>query len=117
MKKIQAAFMFCFLLLAAACGNSSGDGRIPPAVQEKNSVSQVQVEITKEKYDNVSNGMTYEEVIGIVGGEGEVATETGEKGTATYGMSVMYQGKGGVGNASFIFIGDKLRSKSQHGLK
>ncbi|MNW47802.1 hypothetical protein D3C74_251450 [compost metagenome] len=116
---IRAAFIICFLLLATACGSSSNDSENAnaPLTQGENSVSSDQVEITQEQYDKISNGMTYEEVINIVGGEGEVITETGEKGSDMYGIGVMYQGKEGTGTANFVFIGDKLQSKSQFGLK
>ncbi|MBW7475531.1 DUF3862 domain-containing protein [Paenibacillus oenotherae] len=76
------------------------------------------MKITKEQYAQINNGMTYKEVAEIVGGEGEVITESGEKGSDMYGIGVMYEGEGGVGaSANFIFIGDKLQTKTQFGLE
>ncbi|MCD1261407.1 DUF3862 domain-containing protein [Paenibacillus athensensis] len=83
-----------------------------------NTGSAEKVEITKEKYDKINNGMTYKEIIKIVGGKGETITETGEEGSDLHGIGVMYRGKGEVGaSATFIFVGDKLQAKSQFGLQ
>lgn len=76
------------------------------------------VEITLEKFDQIKNGMTYEEVTKIIGGEGEVLSESGEKGTDLHTVIYMYQGKGDLGaNANFTFQGNKLENKAQFGLK
>ncbi|MOA32202.1 hypothetical protein D3C78_1534030 [compost metagenome] len=62
--------------------------------------------------------MTYEEVAKIVGGEGEIISESGEKGSDLFIFAVMYEGKGGAGaSANFIFIGEKLETKTQFGLE
>lgn len=76
------------------------------------------VTITKSEFDKIQNNMSYEEVSKIVGGEGEVASESGEKGTSLHTIMISYTGEGDLGaNASFMFQGDKLMNKTQIGLK
>lgn len=75
-------------------------------------------EVSLEKFNQVENGMTTEEVFAIVGGEGEIQSETGEIGTDFYTVMYSYPGEGGLGsNVSFMFQGDKLQNKSQFGLE
>lgn len=78
--------------------------------------------LTLEKYNQIENGMTYEEVVEIIGFEGTPEAEVGEKGSAYYTVSYRYIGddqvNGDLGaNASFMFQGGKLNMKSQLGLK
>ncbi|AXI29486.1 hypothetical protein CIB87_10865 [Priestia megaterium] len=76
------------------------------------------VTITKSEFDKIQNNMSYEEVSKIVGGEGEVASESGEKGTSLHTIMISYTGEGDLGaNASLMFQGDKLMNKTQIGLK
>jgi Beta-lactamase inhibitor (BLIP) len=76
------------------------------------------VTITKEEFDKIQNGMTYEEVVKIVGGEGHKISETGKPGAADHTVMYDYQGEGEIGaNASLMFQGGKLINKSQFGLK
>lgn len=76
------------------------------------------VEITIDEFNKIKNGMSTEEVFKIVGGEGEITSESGEKGTDLYTVMYSYKGKGGLGaNASLMFQGDKLQNKTQVGLK
>ena len=76
------------------------------------------IEITLDQFNQIQNGMTYEEVTNILGGEGEILSESGEKGTDFHTVIYMYQGKGDLGaNANLMFQGNKLQNKSQFGLK
>lgn len=76
------------------------------------------VTITKEEFDKIQNGMTYEEVVKIVGGEGHKISETGKPGAPDHTVMYDYQGEGELGaNASLMFQGGKLINKSQFGLK
>jgi hypothetical protein len=77
-----------------------------------------EVTITKEEFDKIQNGMTYEEVVKIVGGEGHKISESGKPGTAEHTVMYDYTGEGDIGaNASLMFQGGKLITKSQFGLK
>lgn len=76
------------------------------------------VEVTIDQFNQLENGMTLEEVIAIVGGEGEIISETGEKGTDLYTVMYSYTGKGSLGaNVSLMFQGNTLQNKSQFGLE
>ncbi|OIK04562.1 DUF3862 domain-containing protein [Bacillus sp. MUM 13] len=76
------------------------------------------VTITKEEFGKIQNGMTVEEVVKIVGGKGEVISESGKKGDSFYTVMYSYKGEGQLGaNANFMFQGNKLQNKSQMGLE
>jgi hypothetical protein len=76
------------------------------------------VTISKEEFDKIQNGMTFEEVVKIVGGEGHKLSESGKPGTAEHTVMYDYEGEGELGaNASLMFQGGKLINKSQFGLK
>ncbi|WP_246628109.1 hypothetical protein [Paenibacillus oenotherae] len=128
MRITRLAIVICLMITMAACSSSNsnnvteptGNPATPSTQQPANddSSSSDKIKITKEQYAQINNGMTYKEVAEIVGGEGEVITESGEKGSDMYGIGVMYEGEGGVGaSANFIFIGDKLQTKTQFGLE
>ena len=62
--------------------------------------------------------MSYDEVVDIVGGEGNLIFESGNKGTEFYTVMYDYTSEGDLGaNTSFMFQGNKLQNKSQFGLK
>ncbi|QWH63953.1 DUF3862 domain-containing protein (plasmid) [Bacillus mycoides] len=74
--------------------------------------------LTKEKFDRIQNGMTYEQVQEIIGTDGELISEGGDKGTEYYTVMYMWKGVGSTGaNANFMFQGGKLNNKAQFGLK
>lgn len=62
--------------------------------------------------------MTYEEVVGIIGEEGELLSEVGEKGSQFYTCVYLWYGDGQIGaNANILFQNNALNSKAQFGLK
>ena len=79
--------------------------------------------LTMAKYEQIETGMTYDQVREIIGSDGELSVESGEKGTEYY--TVVYTWKesnasGSIGaNASFTFQGEnvELKTKAQAGLK
>lgn len=74
--------------------------------------------ISLAEFEKIQNGMSYEEVVNIVGGEGKLQSETGEKGTQFYTVMYGFDGENGFGsNAVLMFQGGKLNSKSQFGLE
>jgi hypothetical protein len=76
------------------------------------------VTVTLDEFNKISNGMTYEEVVEIIGGEGDLLSESGDKGTELHTVMYMYTGEGDLGaNANFMFQNNKLENKSQIGLK
>jgi hypothetical protein len=81
-------------------------------------VESSEVTVTLDEFNKLQNGMTYEEVIAIIGGEGNLLSESGEKGTELYTVMYDYKGEGDLGaNANFMYQGGKLQNKSQFGLK
>lgn len=74
-------------------------------------------EITLDQFNQISNGLTLEEVIAIVGGEGEVISESGEAGTDLHTVMYSYPGDSLASSVSLMFQGNKLQSKSQFGLE
>lgn len=75
-------------------------------------------EVTMDQFNEIQNGMTTEEVFAILGGEGEIQSESGEVGSEYYTVMYSYPGASGLGsNVSLMFMGDKLENKSQFGLE
>ncbi|MGG3888610.1 DUF3862 domain-containing protein [Metabacillus fastidiosus] len=76
------------------------------------------VTVSLDEFNQIKNGMTYDEVVKIVGGEGNMLSESGDEGTDFYTIMYDYRGEGDFGaNANFTFQGGKLQNKSQFGLK
>lgn len=75
--------------------------------------------ITKDEFDQLKSGMTYEQATKIIGGPGEVMSESGNKGEALHTVMYTYKAeKGSIGaNANLMFQGNKLQNKAQYGLE
>lgn len=74
--------------------------------------------MTKAEFEQLKNGMSYDEVVAIVGGPGELISEGGSQGDAVHVELYMWEGEGGIGaNANIAFVGGKLHTKTQMGLK
>lgn len=68
------------------------------------------------KFNQIQTGMSYEEVVKIIGSEGEVVSESDMFGYHTIMYS--WSGKGSTGaNAIFTFQNNKLNNKAQVGLR
>ncbi|MNI63950.1 hypothetical protein D3C73_1193640 [compost metagenome] len=70
------------------------------------------VYITFEQYQQIKVGMSYEEVSGIIGGDGSALSESDDMIVYTYSGN-SYTG----GNAVFSFVNGKLITKAQAGLE
>lgn len=104
-------------LLAIALNVLMPNPSSPPSVGQQQSEK-----LTLEKFEKIENGMSYNDVVGIIGCEGTLEAETGEKGTEYYTVSYRYMGDDQVSgmlgaNASFMFQNGKLMMKAQLGLK
>nr|WP_304654723.1 DUF3862 domain-containing protein [Sporolactobacillus sp. STSJ-5] len=73
--------------------------------------------ITMKKFDQVKNGMTYDQIKSIIGGDGAKDSESGTEGSADYTVIYSFQGSNLGSNATFMFQGGKLINKAQAGLK
>lgn len=88
-------------LLASGC-TSEDDGKL----------------ITLEEYNQIETGMSYDEVVDIIGSEGEVNAETGKEGDDMHVVIYSWKGKGEVGaNAIITFSNGEMQTKAQAGLK
>jgi hypothetical protein len=86
--------------------------------EQKKEEPQNKPTISKAEFDQIQNGMTYEEVVKIIGGEGELLSETGTKGDPAHTVMYKWDGEGDIGaNANAMFQGGKMINKSQFGLK
>ena len=68
--------------------------------------------ITKAEYDKIEVGMSYEEVVKIIGCDGELTDESEELNSKVYA----WRGLGG-GHAEFLFLDGKVYIRFQEGLK
>lgn len=73
------------------------------------------VPVTLSQYNQIEEGMTYEKVVEIFGGEGEVVSE----GSLADAASAVYIWKGGDGisNATITFYNNAVFSKAETGLQ
>lgn len=72
--------------------------------------------ISMDEFNAISTGMTYEEVVAIIGSEGEVLSEVDVSGYKT--VVYMWKGNGILGsNANVTIQGGKVIGKAQIGLK
>ena len=92
----------------SSCNSYDSDSAQPvEATQEEADSSQPSESdgcISKEAYDKIKTGMSYDEVKSIVGSDGKNIFESGDKGTDGYSISYMWQGENG-GEATIGFTG------------
>lgn len=73
--------------------------------------------LTKAKFDQIQNGMTYDQVTQIIGSKGELQSASGDKNTPYYTEMYSFKADGDFGaNAVMTFQGGKLENKAQMGL-
>ncbi len=72
--------------------------------------------ITLEEYEKIQNGMTYEEVVEIVGGPGRVLSGYGTPGAEDYAIIYGWVGEEKDGNATVTFHNGRVTAKRQQGL-
>lgn len=102
------------------------DSTQPDSTEEDDSGNPEQPEEPKNKptismseFESISSGMTYEEVVEIIGSEGELLSESDLGiGDAYKSAIYMWEGEGSLGaNANVTFQGGKVLSKAQMGLE
>ncbi len=72
--------------------------------------------LTEEKFKQIKEGMTYEEVVKIVGSEGKVISETGVAGDPYHTVMYEFETDGTFSTSSMMFQGGKLINKTQIGV-
>ncbi len=83
--------------------------------------STTQIESTKitlDKFNQIKTGMTYEEVVEIIGEEGTVLSEVNLTGDEQYHTIIYnWKAKNNIANANITFQAGKVVSKAQMGLE
>ena len=113
------------VVIIAIVGGSQGENtnnvqQTSTNPSNSNSSSTVNDEkITLEEFNKIETGMSYEEVVEIIGGEGTVLSESDITGDGQYKTTIYsWDGNGMLGaNANVTFQGGKVISKAQFGLE
>ena len=124
---VSAALAISLVAVLAGCSataTSSGSGGSSSSAatsggSSKSSATESKAKnyITKADYDKIQNGMSYADVKGVIGCDGEQMSEVGTKGDSLYTVVYDWKGKDGISNAVLEFQGDQLQMKSQTGLQ
>ena len=87
------------------------DGSVPASTNDPT--------ITLAEFNQIASGMTYDEVVAIVGGQGQIISQTDLGLGAQYATVIyMWEGEGFIGaNANVYFQGGVVTSKAQFGLE
>lgn len=134
MKKLLKIIGFGFLalivlgIIAVACTDTNTETSEPTKTEPVKEEKKVEKKkpaakkndpgISMAEFEQIKSGMTYEEVVKIIGGEGEVQSEVGAEGDEFYTVAYAFKGEKGFGsNAILMFQGGKLDTKAQAGLK
>lgn len=73
--------------------------------------------VSEREYDRIENGMTYAEVKSVIGGEGKISNEFGNKNSDLYSITYRWAGNGVSGSyAEITFEKNVVSSKIQFGL-
>lgn len=78
-----------------------------PATKEETSSGK----LTEEKFKQIKEGMTFEEVFNIVGSKGKVISETGTDGDSNHTVIYEFETDGSFSTANMTFQGNKLINK------
>lgn len=111
---VIAVIAFLFVIALIAIG--SGDGSVDGSSETSENTTEGEY-ITYEEYEKIQNGMTYDEVVKIIGCEGRVASSStvGDITTVSYNWSSKDMG-GVTYGATVAFIDGVVTGKSQVGL-
>lgn len=111
------AVIFIIVIFAAASkntDNTTGTSNNENTTSEQPVPEKNSPKISKEEFESLETGMTYEEVVSIIGGEGELSSQVGLAGYDT--KIYMWEGSFGA-NANVTFQNNELVSKAQFGLR
>lgn len=109
-------FLLVVIVLGAVVGASGSETKNNNSTQTSTTVEQKQEKLNLEKFNKIETGMTYEQVVEIIGEEGTVLSESE---TANIKITIYsWYGEGSIGaNANVTFQNGKVTTKAQFGLK
>jgi len=115
MKKILKWIGIIFLVLIVIGALSGNKGGTTPKSGNTQTAPVKETGVTMEKFTTIKAGMTYEEVVAVLGKEGEEMSSNELAGIKT----VMYKWDGAnvMSNMNATFQNGKMVSKAQFGLK
>ncbi len=110
---IAVVIVVLFCIVAGAMAMSGDGGTETPTTTEPETEY-----ITIDKYNQIENGMTYEQVVKIIGCEGKLtaSADIGGGTSQTYSWSSRDLGGGTTYGATVVFIDGKVTGKYQIGL-
>jgi len=105
-------FVLCFLAISP---NAQAQSLLPTVSNQLLAFGGNQQKVTRNEYEEVETGMSYEEVEDIIGEPGEELSSVEFPGM---GRTIMYQWQNNnFSNMTAMFEDDELVSKAQFGLK
>ena len=117
-------FWVIIVVINVAIATSQGTGtnnvqQTSVNTDNSNATNTNDTKISLEEFNQIETGMSYEEVVEIVGGEGTVLSESDITGDGQYKTTIYsWDGNGMLGaNANVTFQGGKVISKAQFGLE
>lgn len=109
-------FILIVVVLGAIVGVSENGNQSNNTVSTGTTTVQKQEKLNLEKFNKIETGMTYNQVVEIIGEEGTVLSETEIANIKTIIYS--WYGEGSIGaNANVTFQNGKVTAKAQFGLK
>lgn len=109
-------FILVVVLLGVIVGVSGSDNKSDNATQTGTTTIQKEEKLNLEKFNKIETGMTYEQVVEIIGEEGTILSESEIANIKTAIYS--WYGEGSIGaNANITFQNGKVTAKAQFGLK
>ncbi|QGG50687.1 hypothetical protein [Lysinibacillus pakistanensis] len=79
-------------------------------------ISKEEGKLNEEKFKQIKEGMTLEEVFKIVGSKGKVISETGTNGDSNHTVIYEFETAGAFSTANMTFQENKIINKTQIGL-
>lgn len=119
MNNVLKGLGIVFLLLVGGCGfmvvvGVVAGGKAAHDVQQQQQANT----ITLAQFNQIQNGMSYQQVVQIIGRQGTVMSENNIDAGQFSVHTVMYTWEAGfMANMNAMFQNDKLMSKAQLGLK
>ena len=109
-------FLLIVIILGVIVGASGNGNQSDNIVSTGTTTVQKQEKLNLEKFNKIETGMTYNQVVEIIGEEGTVLSETEIANIKTIIYS--WYGEGSIGaNANVTFQNGKVTAKAQFGLK